>query len=189
MSARSSALGSLCWLAACAACTRSPAPETSAATAHAAAPPLSNSAAAPTGSARPPDSRSVLRLAQQGGAKLEWVLQVRANGEASLSERKLVCPERWEARCWQASEQAGTVAEAELTAFHASLRSANVELKSALQNPVAPGAQLTTLRFEQNGSLSDELSLPTTGPGSGEALGAVTRLRQAFRPVPGEAPR
>lgn len=190
MSGRPSALALICALGACVCCMGSPAPPgTSAATAHTPATPASSPAAAPSGSAGSPGVRSGLHVAQRGGAKLEWVLQVRASGEASLVERKLVCPERWEARCWQASEQAGTIAAEDLAAFHESLRSANVELKSAAESPAAPGAQLTTLRFEQNGSGSDELAIPVTGPGSTEALGAVTRLRQAFHPGAGGAPR
>lgn len=189
MRASLGALALLCALAASIGCTSSPAPpETSASTAHATAPPVTSPAVAPRVSAAAPDARGGLRLAQQGGAKLEWVLQVRASGEASLTTRKLVCPERWEARCWRASEQLGTIAEADLLAFHASLRGANVELKSTAESPAAPGAEQTTLRFEPNGSRSDELAVPTTGPGSAEALGAVTRLRQAFRPVVGGAP-
>jgi len=121
-----------------------------------------------------------LELELRGAGAEEWSLSVDAPEHARREGRKLLCPERWEQRCWQATPQTGRVPPAALDEFFAVLgRSGDWQASG----PPPPGQAQLVLKLERDGARSKPLIAAATTAGA-EIRQAAQRLSASFVPDP-----
>ena len=121
-----------------------------------------------------------LKLELRGGGAREWALRIQTAERAQLEERSLVCPERWEERCWQAASKTGRVSPAALDELFAALgQSSDWQAKG----PQPPGQALLMLELERDGARSRPLTTAATSEGA-KIRQAAEKLRAAFVPDP-----